>query len=98
MLLEFLEQIFSRHADPSSRVQAKQRLQLILAHDRSTLSPAALDSMRQEILEVVSRYVELDSDSLEFNLASEHGTTALIANLPIRRVRKEASDPATKAY
>lgn len=97
MFRELLNQIFSRHAKPSSRSQAKQRLKLILAHDRTTLSPEALQAMQQEILAVVSKYVELDADSLEFSLASEQGTTALIANLPIRRVRTLNPDPASQS-
>lgn len=86
MLLDFLDQLFSRHSG-NSREQAKQRLKLILAHDRADLSPAALESMRLEILGVVSRYVELDSEGMQFHLATEGGATALIANLPIRRVK-----------
>lgn len=92
MLSSFLDSLFSRQT--ASRNQAKQRLKLILAHDRADLTPAALESMRQEILAVVSRYVELDTDGLEFDLASEGGTTALIANLPIRRVRSEMTSAA----
>ncbi|MGF1574830.1 MAG: cell division topological specificity factor MinE [Cyanophyceae cyanobacterium] len=88
MLLDFIEHFFSR-PDGEPRSQAKQRLKLILAHDRADLTPAAMESMRQEILVVVSRYVEIDSDGLQFNLASEGSTTALIANMPIRRVRPE---------
>ncbi|ABC99448.1 cell division topological specificity factor [Thermostichus sp. MS-CIW-21] len=86
MLLDFLDQLFSRHSG-NSREQAKQRLKLILAHDRADLTPAALEAMRLEILGVVSRYVELDSEGMQFHLAAEGGTTALIANLPIRRVK-----------
>ncbi|AFZ43787.1 cell division topological specificity factor MinE [Halothece sp. PCC 7418] len=87
-MMDLLERIFNRNPSPSSRDEAKQRLKLIIAHDRSGLSEETLEAMRKEILEVVARYVEIDIESTEFNLENEEGITALIANLPIRRVKQ----------
>ena len=58
-LKDLIDKLLGRQ--PSSASTAKERLQLVLAHDRSDLNPELLEQMRREILEVVSRYVKLIS-------------------------------------
>tara|TARA_B100000965_G_C18970064_1_gene489317 strand:+ start:28 stop:372 length:345 start_codon:yes stop_codon:yes gene_type:complete len=70
---------------PASASTARERLQLVLAHDRSDLSTDLLDQMRREILEVVAKYVEIDMDEGAVSLETEDRMTALVANLPIKR-------------
>lgn len=84
-LLDFINRLLGRQKP--SGTAARERLQLVLAHDRSDLNPELLQQMRREILEVVSRYVELDLDEGDVSLATEDRVTALVANLPIKRAR-----------
>ena len=70
IISDLLERLFGPAEDPHSRDDVKRRLQIVLAHDRLALDPQALEMMRQEIIAVVSRYVEVDFESLEFSLAT----------------------------
>jgi cell division topological specificity factor len=85
-LLDFIQRLLG--LQKPSATTAKERLQLVLAHDRSDLNPELLEQMRREILEVVQKYVEIDIDGGDVSLATEDRVTALVANLPIRRAKR----------
>ena len=84
-LIDFIQRLLGRET-PSGSL-ARERLKLVLAHDRSDLNPELLEQMRREILEVVQKYVEIDLDSGDVSLETGDRVTALVANLPIRRAR-----------
>jgi cell division topological specificity factor len=72
-----------------SKDTAKDRLKLILMHDRGDVSPQLLEDIKNDILEVLRKYVELDSEQeLDLQITttdSEYGSVpALVANIPIR--------------
>ena len=90
---DFIDKLLGRQT--SSASTAKQRLQLVLAHDRSDLNPELLAQMRREILEVVARYVEIDIEEGDVSLETEDRMTALVANLPIRRSIQQAPNGGT---
>jgi len=77
-----------------SKVDAKNRLKLVLMHDRTQLSAEVLEKMRDEIVEVISKYVPIDRDALDINLETESNTIALVANIPMRKIRGAATEDA----
>lgn len=78
------DSVFDTH---TARHDAKNRLRLVLMHDRTQLSPILLEQMRDDMVEVISKYVEIDKEALEVNLESESNTIALVANIPVLRTR-----------
>jgi cell division topological specificity factor len=76
---------------PSSKDMAKERLKLILIHDRSSVSPELLEQIKEEILAVISKYAEIDSSEIDVKMTKlddEDGNSpALIASIPIRHIK-----------
>lgn len=77
---------------PKPKDIAKDRLKLILIHDRGDLPTDTLEQIRSEILEVLSKYVEISADDVEISVSKsdiEEGEpgSALVANIPIKNVR-----------
>ena len=87
--MNFLK-VFSNKVTPKE--VAKDRLRLILINDRGAFAPEMLDKIRGEILEVISKYIEIDGEDIDisFNRAEdEEGNSgpALVANIPIKNLK-----------
>lgn len=82
---------FSRK--PNSKSVAKDRLKLVLIHDRANCNTEVLEMMRLDILKTISKYMDFDENELELNIGSTRSDTgnvvpALTANIPIRNIKK----------
>jgi cell division topological specificity factor len=74
---------------PKSANQAKERLKLVLIHDRTDLTPEALANLQDELLQVISRYVEIDPDTVHISMTHDGREQRLVADIPVKSaVRK----------
>ncbi len=77
---------------------ACNRLRVVLMQDRTNLTPELLQRMRRELVELLSRYVEMDKDALELNFDQEGDQMALMLSIPVIRAKDEAEiEEALKA-
>lgn len=81
----FFDRLFRR--EPASSQIAKERLQLVLVHDRAGLSPEMLNQLRDELIAVVQKYVDIDPSGTEFELTQTREQSKLVANIPLRTRR-----------
>ena len=71
----------------SSKTTATNRLKLVLMQDRSNLDGATMQKMREQLITVISRYIEIDQEALDLNLESDGDEIALMLNIPVIRAR-----------
>ena len=63
---------------------AQQRLRLVLAHDRANISPGMLEQLKDEIIAVISKHLEIDPAKVAVNFTEDQRETRLIADIPLR--------------
>lgn len=80
--------LFGRRG-PSSREIAKNRLQLVLVHDRVDLSPQRMQMLRDELISVISKYVEIDVEAMQVNLTQNNRHCRLTADIPVLAARQK---------
>lgn len=99
-MFENIKNIFKRSKKrellkSSSKDTAKERLHLVLMQDRANVSADFLDLMRQEIVEVIKKYIDIDEEAMDVRLGTEtnedgtQGAPALYANIPIINIKDE---------
>jgi len=85
-MLELLKRLFG--GAPSSASTAKERLRLVLMTDHLALGPEIVDAMKRDLVDVISRYVEVDRERIEVTFEQHDRALAMLANVPILSVNR----------
>ena len=81
----------------ASKAVAANRLKLVLMQDRTNLTPKVLEQMRGEMIDLLSKYLEMDKDMLELNFEQEGDQVALMLSIPVIRAKDEDEIEAVMA-
>ncbi len=101
-ILNFFKGLGKSEKESKSKDAAKERLHLVLMQDRANISADFLALMKQEIIEVIKKYIDVDENAIDVRLtnkSNDDGTTGapvLYANIPIMSVKDEAKEGARK--
>ena len=101
-IMNFLKKMTKKEDQTlKSKDAAKERLHLVLMQDRANVSADFLDLMKQEIIEVIKKYIDIDESAMDVRLTNKenndgtNGAPALYANIPILNIKDEVRKNAT---
>lgn len=95
-VLGFFRQTEKKEEESAKEV-ACNRLKFVLMQDRTNLTPELMDRMRKELVELLSKYVEMDKEALELGFEQEGNQMALMLSIPVLRAKEEAEIEAVLA-
>jgi cell division topological specificity factor len=76
---------------------AKERLKLVLIHDRTDLSPAELEELKDDLIATISRHIDIDPSAVTINVAQDGRAQRLVADIPIKSVSRRRGHQASRA-
>jgi cell division topological specificity factor len=82
---DLFSRVFGR--EDSSKI-AKDRLRLVLIHDRASMAPEVLESLKNDMLRVISEYMDIDPNGFKVDFERQDDAMALVANIPILAVKR----------
>ena len=84
----FLDKLFG--GSKKSKDVAKDRLKLVLIHDRASLSPTMMENLRKDLVQVISKYLDFDENALDVQMAEQDNMTMLEVNIPVANVKRNS--------
>jgi cell division topological specificity factor len=89
-VIEFIQRFFGK---PASSATAKERLRLVLLSDHLSLAPDVVEALKHDLVEVISRYCEVDVANCDVTFEQREKQVAMLANIPILSMRSRPSPP-----
>ena len=71
-----------------SAESAKERLQLVLVHDRTDLTPAQLEALKDDLLKAISKYIDIDPEAVQIGVERDGRSQRLVADIPLRSISR----------
>ncbi|MBP1762688.1 MAG: cell division topological specificity factor MinE [Firmicutes bacterium] len=87
MMLDLIMKLFGKESSGSKNI-AKERLRLVLVHDRVNVSPQFMETLKDDMIKVISNYMEINERDMEVNLTTSKSSVALVANIPVNRMKR----------
>ncbi|MFN2152506.1 MAG: cell division topological specificity factor MinE [Anaerolineales bacterium] len=81
-MADFIERLLGKNRKSAN--QAKERLHLVLIHDRTNLTTSTLEALKDELIEVISRHIDIDPEAVNIEMNQDGRQQRLIADIPIR--------------
>ncbi|MCL2767166.1 MAG: cell division topological specificity factor MinE [Synergistaceae bacterium] len=95
-IIKKILELFSTPDDPKEKLEAsakkaKERLQFIIIDDRTGVSPELLEILRNEMIKVLKKYMDIDESRIEIDIENSGKTKALAVNIPVIQVKRGSS-------
>jgi cell division topological specificity factor len=86
-VFDLIQRMFGKDSSCSKDV-AKERLRLVLVHDRVNTSPQFMEGLKDDMIKVISNYMEINEKTMEVHFAHTETSVALIANIPVNNMKR----------
>lgn len=90
-MLDLIARLFGRESTSSKDI-ARERLRLVLVHDRSAASPEFINALKEDLIKVIQQYMDIDMEGLLVSIEGEDNSVALVANIPIKGLKRAVGD------
>ena len=86
-MFDIIQKMFGKENLGSKNI-AKERLRLVLVHDRASVSPQLMEVLKDDMIKVISNYMDINESEMEISLTKNESSVALVANIPVNKVKR----------